>query len=291
MRTTDARRCDWGEAFTLIELLVVIAIIAILASLLLPVLGRAKAKSQGILCMNNTRQLMLGWSLYAGDNEDRVVNNFGVTETKAEITAGTFQNWVNNVMDWTASDYVTNLNYVKNGILGPYTGGAINLYTCPADKSVSSVQRAKGLSRRPRSLSMNAFVGPYNRNRSDIWATGVNTYDSNYRQFLKLADIPQPAQIFVTLDEHPNSINDGYYLNTSANLNASWGDAPAAYHNGACGFSFADGHSEIHVWRGSWTKLRVMTTIPGDYGGGPPFDVPGRADSAWVWERTSVRVR
>src|ERR1039458_1949933 len=80
-----------GRAFTLIELLVVIAIIAILAALLLPALSRAKQKAQAVQCMNNGRQMMLSWRLYAEDNGDKTPSAWGTSEA-----------WLgNHSMSWT----------------------------------------------------------------------------------------------------------------------------------------------------------------------------------------------
>jgi prepilin-type N-terminal cleavage/methylation domain-containing protein len=286
-------------AFTLIELLVVIAIIAILAAMLLPALTKARCRAQAVSCMNNGRQLMYAWQLYAGDNADKLVGNFGFAETQTERTTADatqsypYRTWAVDIMSWAAvpNSDVTNVSLLQNASLGSYVGGNLGIYRCPADNFLSPLQRAVGYPARVRSMSMNEFVGPYN----PTWNSGKNTFWPAYRQFLKLTEIPNPADIFVTVDEHPNSINDGY-IQILYNVNATllqnadrWNDLPASYHCGACGFSFADGHSEIHKWRGS--KATIIPVNPSS----PGFPVYTTADDPnlsfdlqWVAQHCSV---
>ena len=249
--------------FTLIELLVVIAIVAILASLLLPVLTKSKAKVEGATCANNIKQLGLAWQLYADENGDLLVNNHGVPETLARR-----QTWANNVEDWVDGEDNTNVVYLSESKLGPYANRSTRIYKCPADREPA----ANG--ERIRSMSMNGMVG----NPGEL----TNRFNPLYVQFYKAAEAPNPAGIFVFLDEHCDTLNDGFFINRLEDY--TWGNVPGSYHNGAVNLSFVDGHLESHRWVVADT---IRAPVKGAARGG--FPATPRTDFEWLKVRMSVK--
>ncbi len=263
------------SGFTLIELLVVIAIIAILAAMLLPALGRAKSKAQGVQCMNNHRQLMLAWRMYVEENRDVLPH----------VKHGPYE-WVGGWLDFTGSADNWNADlHLKTSILYPYCGKNTGIFKCPSDTSKVQPRPGQWMPR-VRTMSMLNWVGGRGEGRAMGWSDASPPYRI-YRKFGNMIN-PGPAKTFVFLDEREDSINDGMFvvdMLVYPTTTQSIVDFPGSYHGGAGGFSFADGHSELKKWTSPLILERPLQGQSRPY----PTSLGGKFDKDvnWMQERAT----
>ncbi len=285
------------HGFTLIELLVVIAIIGILAGLLLPTISRAKQKAEGIACVSNGKQMMLAISLYTGDNNEF----FPPNPDGGNVVPG--YNWcAGQAGRGGAQEFDPDvLADPSRSLLISYLSGQVSLFHCPADKRTGLYQGTNPALigktvPAARTFSMNQAVGtidagfdqgqphsgipnlsvngPFlnnqdNHRRNSPWSTYGRTTDLGK---------PSPSMLWVLVDEDVSSLNDAAFA--FGMESPAWFDFPGTYHNLACGFSFADGHSESHRWS---ERAAIHAQ------GAPITDSGGQQDWLWMRQRTSAR--
>lgn len=258
-----------AAAFTLPELLAVLVVVTLWVMLLLPALARTQPDSRAFQCINNHAQLCRAWRMYADDNNDKLSPNVHGGGTPS------YPVWATGWLDWSASVANTNKLYLTDprySALARYCGKDARLFKCPADQYISSIQRQLGWKERARSVSENLYVGESNVE------SGPN--DLSYDHVKKWTGLvnPKPAETWLSLDEHPDSINDGGLFPPSGTYLV---DVPANYHDGGAGVAYADGRAEIHRWRASVLKIPITF----NYVNNTPV-LPNDPDVLWLRYRT-----
>ena len=256
------------DGFTLIELLVVIAIIGILASMLLPVLASSKRKSQGVVCLNNSRQFALSWRLYAEDFDGWLPANVGGTSSGKDAANRSWAaGWMvkgSTTPDNTNTDYLIGQAYEQFGNIGYTYVRDAKLYKCPSD-TTKDVGTGGA---RVRTISMNSQVG-------------------NNQPIKRMSDIENARSkngVVVFIEERDDSLNDGWFVinmaGDSPDTPASYviTDFPAIYHNGATQFGWSDGRAEAH----KWGDVRTMPPPSGGLALGVAS--PGNMDCRWLMD-------
>lgn len=288
---------DAKSAFTLIELLVVIAIIGVLAALLLPVFSKSKQKAQGVYCLNNGKQLMVALTLYSSEYNDLLPPN------PDDGNAITGHNWCSGRAGrGGAAEFNPDLLADPNrSLLANYVKNA-TLFHCPGDKRTGKYQGAQPFLMgrtvpAARTFSMNQAVGTVcpgfdqNKTHSGVPSLPVNgpwlnnqqnhRRDSPWMTYGRFSTIraPGPAMLWILVDEDLDNLNDAAFA--FGMEHPQWFDCPGTYHNGGCGFAFADGHSESHKWMSPAPKKghRKPVANPQDF-----------QDWNWMRDRTSAHI-
>ena len=271
-----------NAAFTLVELLVVIAIIGILAALLLPALVSAKMQAQRIQCVSNEKQMLIAWTIYSGDNDDRLVLNGGdMTTTSSQPHLWVYGGAHGSSDSLTNGLYLTGANYA----LFSYTKvqPAMRIYKCPGDNSDWPVWGT--LSSAPtafvtelRSYALNSYIGIIPAN-----TIGPLMIDTSYKVYTKTSQIiaDSPDNRFVFADVNPASIcTPGFGIDMSQR---TWIHYPADNHRLRGALVFADGHVEVHRWLDSRTMVHLGSGTYISHG----TAANGNQDLAWLCARTT----
>ena len=242
----------------MIELLVAIAIIAILAALLLPALEKAKANSRTAYCVNNMRQLTLCWTLYADDNNGRIVPNWIVLPDYSSAP----ESWVSGNEQILAQ--ATNVTYVQNSRLYPYHKSPA-IYQCPSLTGMAPV----GVPARSlvRSVSMNGRMGEAVPGDTSVGGTVEDTswvFGSNYPPIRRASEIINPAGALVFIDESLNTVDDCFFAIQLGSDVTQWQNSPTARHSNGAVLSFADGHAECWSWKGINKEQAADAPVTGD---------------------------
>jgi prepilin-type N-terminal cleavage/methylation domain-containing protein len=223
--------------FTLIELLVIIAIIAILAALLLPVLSKGKERAKRIICLNNQKQLGLGWQMYADENNGVLaLNDWAFRSTY--VSESPSNSWVTGNAGLDAD-----ITTITNGSIYIYVNN-IQVYRCPANRSTVLGTSIPIL----RTYSLSCFMG----------GPQADTDSYGFKPLRQTSEITNPSKSLTFLEEDDSTIDDGHFL-YSATID-NWFNIPSWSHQNGTPLMFADGHGEYWGWRSARPTTTYFTT-------------------------------
>lgn len=275
MRTKNS-----NSGFTFPELIAIVAVTCGLVLVALPAFANSEGRGLTVACRNNHRQLMNAFHMYADENNSYFAGNEGAS------TVGSA--WITAPSESLAG---TNITHPRYNLFAPYLPKKHNVLRCPGD--LSTVRVGTTTIPRNRSVSMNHAVGtkpssgaqraPVDGTWLDVF--GGHTANSRFYCYAKLSDIvaPRPVSLWIFIEEHPLSINDGAFANVGPISPQSYQmiDYPGTWHNAAAMVSFADGHVEEKKWIDQRTFARQPIAIKPS---------ANSLDNTWLAERTTAYV-